>query len=345
MNTNSTALRAGAILFTSFVAFAGSAYAANQAADDASQPAYNSGWTNGQNSGVGFGPWVFYTQITQPNEGAGHFVATSGGNPDLNNIASGAPGRAWGTFSNEAFTGGNDLQLTAAVRSFTGGPLLPGQVFTVKFEHGFIQSGNLNPEFGPRVGGWVGVTLRNGTIAQFIEDPLQPFGNISGTWGFGFQGGSTNYLVYDNMTPSGRATNVPFTVDGLIVEFYLETVNPLNGFNYAAVIKNAQTSNILDIIRGPVGNAPIDAFGLYNRNAEFADAFFNSVSITGTFPCCTGNADKIVPGGVEFSDITSVLANFGNGYGVTGPGDADCEGNVNFSDITAVLANLGQACN
>lgn len=345
MKTSTAAVRVCAVLLASITGLAASAIAANPAADDASRPAYDSGWTNGQNSGFGFGPWVFYTQITQPNEGAGHFVATSGGNPDLNNIASGTPGRAWGTFSNEAFTGGNDLQLTAAIRSFTGGPLAVGQTFTVKFEHGFIQSGNLNPEFGPRVGGWVGVTLRNGTIAQFIEDPLQPFGNISGTWGFGFQGGATNYLVYDNISPSGRATSVPFTVDGLIVEFTLNTVNPLDGSNYTAVIKSAANGNILDTINGSIGNSAVDAFGLYNRNAEFADVFFNSAALSGTFPCCTGNADKIVPGAVEFADVTSVLANFGAGYGITGPGDADCEGNVTFADITAVLANFGQLCN
>lgn len=325
--------------------FSAPSLAANPAADDASQPAYDAGWLNGQNSGFGFGPWVFYTFQTQPNEGAGHFVATSGGNPDLNFIASGMPGRAWGAFANEAFTGGNDLQLSAAIRSFTGGALDVGQTFSVRFEHGFIQAGNLNPEFGPRVGGWVGVTLRNGTNQQFIEDPLQPFGNITGLWGFGFQGGAQNYLVYDAQSPSGRGTNVPFTVDGLIVEFTLTPTNPSNGFNYTAVIRSAASGAILDTIQGPVGTIPIDAFGLYNRNAEFADVFFNSAAVTNPqVPCCTGNADKVVPGGVEFADITSVLANFGAGYGITGPGDANCDGNVEFADITAVLANFGDTC-
>lgn len=346
MNVTPRTGRFSAGLIASMVLLAGGvAFAANPAADDASQSAYNAGWTNGQNSGTGFGPWVFYTQIANAGEGAGHFVATSGGNPDLNFIASGAPGRAWGTFSNEAFTGGNDLQLTAAIRSFTGGPMTTGQTFTVRFEHGFIQSGNLNPEFGPRVGGWVGVTLRAGTIAQFIEDPLQPFGNITGSWGFGFQGGSQNYLVYDAQSPSGRATNVGFTVDGLIVEFTLTPTDPGTGNNYTAVIKSARTGAVLDTIIGSVGGFPIDAFGLYNRNAELADAFFNSASLTSApVPCCTGNADKLVPGAVEFADITAVLTNFGAGYGITGPGDADCDGNVTFADVTAVLTNYNAAC-
>jgi hypothetical protein len=346
MTTTKTAVRVRAVLLASFVAaLTGSTLAASPAADDASHPAYDAGWTNGQNNNTGFGPWVFYTQITQPNEGAGQFIATSGGNPDLNFIATGAPGRAWGQFANEAFTGGNDLQLAAAIRPFTGGGLEVGQTFSIRFEHGFIQSGNLNPEFGPRIGGWVGVTLRTGTIAQFIEDPLQPFGNISGNWGFGFQGGQQNYLVYDAQSPSGRQTNVPFTVNGLTVQFTLTEKVSNNSFNYTAIIKNAETGAILDTITGPVSGV-LDAFGLYNRNAELADVFFNSAAVTNApVPCCSGNADKVAPGTVEFADITSVLANFGAGYGITGPGDADCDGNVTFGDITAVLANFNAACN
>lgn len=62
-------------------------------------------------------------------------------------------------------------------------------------------------------------------------------------------------------------------------------------------------------------------------------------------PCCPGNADKIVPGAVNFADITSVLANFGFNYATSGPGDADCDGSVNFADVTNVLANFNMNCN
>jgi hypothetical protein len=67
----------------------------------------------------------------------------------------------------------------------------------------------------------------------------------------------------------------------------------------------------------------------------------------GTFvqivPACPGdaNGDFIV----NFGDITTVLANFGNGYGFgTGPGDADANGSTSFGDITTVLANFGSSC-
>lgn len=60
---------------------------------------------------------------------------------------------------------------------------------------------------------------------------------------------------------------------------------------------------------------------------------------------CPGdaNGDRVV----NFADITSVLANFGNAYPagtVNGPGDANHDGVVNFADITAVLAGFGRVC-
>ncbi len=61
-------------------------------------------------------------------------------------------------------------------------------------------------------------------------------------------------------------------------------------------------------------------------------------------PCFQGNADGI--GGVNFADITSVLANFGASGtpGVQSPGDANCNGVVNFADVTEVLSSFGSAC-
>ncbi len=59
--------------------------------------------------------------------------------------------------------------------------------------------------------------------------------------------------------------------------------------------------------------------------------------------CCPGNADGNPS--INFSDITTVLANFGTNYGGgTGSGDANCDGIVTFGDITSVLANFGSVC-
>ncbi len=71
------------------------------------------------------------------------------------------------------------------------------------------------------------------------------------------------------------------------------------------------------------------------------------LSLAGCLPrtvCCPGNADGM--GGINFADVTSVLANFGEATTrcMQDPGDADCNGVVNFADITAVLANFNAVC-
>jgi hypothetical protein len=73
---------------------------------------------------------------------------------------------------------------------------------------------------------------------------------------------------------------------------------------------------------------------------------FYALNISECDSCCPGNADQLTPGSVNFTDITTVLANFGNAYpGPSGAGDANCDTAVNFTDITTVLANFGNVCN
>jgi hypothetical protein len=57
---------------------------------------------------------------------------------------------------------------------------------------------------------------------------------------------------------------------------------------------------------------------------------------------CIGDADA--DDAVDFADITSVLANFGQIGLPFGPGDADGNGFVLFDDVTTVLANFGAVC-
>jgi len=57
---------------------------------------------------------------------------------------------------------------------------------------------------------------------------------------------------------------------------------------------------------------------------------------------CPGDADG--SGRVNFDDMTTVLANFGNMTTAYGPGDADGSGQVNFDDVTTVLGNFGVIC-
>lgn len=58
---------------------------------------------------------------------------------------------------------------------------------------------------------------------------------------------------------------------------------------------------------------------------------------------CVGdaNGDRMI----NFADVTSVLAEFGELYAPgTGPGDANLDGRVDFADITSVLSRWGMPC-
>ena len=57
---------------------------------------------------------------------------------------------------------------------------------------------------------------------------------------------------------------------------------------------------------------------------------------------CEGDADG--NGVVNFSDINTVLANWGGGGGCLPLGDANASGAVDFGDITSVIANWGASC-
>ncbi len=116
--------------------------------------------------------------------------------------------------------------------------------------------------------------------------------------------------------------------------------------------------NGLDLADGPTGTgstiAGANFYALTINNASAADE--------GAYDCLVSNAcnqvdsndatltvgldgDADSDGTVDFGDVTSVLANFGNTYApATGPGDADGNGLVNFADITSVLAAFGSSC-
>lgn len=57
---------------------------------------------------------------------------------------------------------------------------------------------------------------------------------------------------------------------------------------------------------------------------------------------CRGDSNG--DGVVTFTDVTTILANFGDRSAGLGSGDANADGVVDFSDITEVLARLNQPC-
>ena len=77
-------------------------------------------------------------------------------------------------------------------------------------------------------------------------------------------------------------------------------------------------------------------------------------TLTGTFNTSIKIATKVsIQAGdansdlvVDFSDVTSILSNFGASYapGSNGPGDSDGDGVVQFADLSFTLANFGASC-
>jgi hypothetical protein len=100
-------------------------------------------------------------------------------------------------------------------------------------------------------------------------------------------------------------------------------------------------------VRASAGASPSEpiyiVFNQGNRPASEHQAaidYVNNVILAPAF--CSGDASG--DGVVNFTDITTVLANFGVQNPPAGSGDADNSGVVNFTDITTVLSNFGVQC-
>ncbi len=295
------------------------------------QAANYTSWGQNQQAqgGQGFGPWIHLFQIPSTGGFAGQFLGTAN-NIDLNN----AGPTAWALYSNNGGAGGSGIQKAASLRTFTTGTMQVGQTFAIQMENGDVRAGNGNPNNGPVDFGWVGVVLRSGTQAQEIEEPFSPFGELKGTIAVGFLGGSTEYFVYDSVSPSGRSTGVPFTTAGLNIEIaYLATgpqvfnaevrITPLG-------VPNAQTTVVPARIAGPV-----DTFGIYSRNAEFSDTYFNRASLTQTGPTPCDSIDFNNDGATfDPTDIDAFLSVFSEGPCI--PAEATCN-DIDFNNDNSLF--------
>jgi autotransporter-associated beta strand protein len=109
----------------------------------------------------------------------------------------------------------------------------------------------------------------------------------------------------------------------------------------------AQIASILQTSYGPVGGHPFSAVNggkIFSSTAESAgralgwsDNGTNQVTVMYTM-----YGDANLDGAVDFSDLTSVLANY-DSSGTWATGDFNYDGVVDFSDLTSVLANYDQS--
>jgi hypothetical protein len=228
-----TAMGLGAVARASVLAY-----------DDASSPAYNSGWTNSTNGGSGFAPWVLLPQ--QSGNGGGHFIGTSANNGDGGGQAPppgdiDVAGESWGMYAN----GGT---IAEARRAFNGA-LSVGQHLQFRFDNGWIDTG--------------GSVL---IILEGAEDRL----------GFRFEGGLQNYELDDNT--GSVDTGIPFTDEGMLIDFSLATPDTY----VLSVAPNGGTlRTFTGPLMGTAG-VGIDAIHFFNGSAgpfSQRDMFVNSLAI------------------------------------------------------------------
>jgi hypothetical protein len=128
-----------------------SAFAANNASDNAGNSVYSDGWQVTDNGGTGFGAWSFNNTNGTGGTGGfgGEYVgATGDGNPAFGVFASAVGDN--GTTTNSNYT---------ATRAFTGGSLLSGQTFSLTLGNtANVHNGN---------GSDIGFNLQSGGITEF----------------------------------------------------------------------------------------------------------------------------------------------------------------------------------
>jgi hypothetical protein len=220
--------------------------AATIAADNASDAAYNDGWTTGDNGGSLFGAWTISTSSGNSGQN-GVFIGTSANNgtPVSGNID--VSSESFGMYANSS-------QTVAAVRSFTvGGPnasavLGLDQFFSLKMDNGNIATGAS-----------VGFGLQNSGGTNRLE--------------FYFQGGDSNYTV--NLGGTEYDTGIGFTDDGLDISFRQDAAN---GYQLIVGATTFTQANFQAL-----GGSDISQFRLFNFNSGSGsanDAFFNSFAVT-----------------------------------------------------------------
>lgn len=232
----------------------------------ASDTASNYGVSWAGNGGTGFDTWVFRNNSASGGA-AGQFLANTGSEGDLNYIWStdGFTYKAWGTYANNG-GGGSGFQEAVAFRGFgfTGFGWAnalneAGDQFKVSLEHGGIETA-----------GAVGFSLRNGNTDAGPGDY-----NANQRFEFGFQGGDSSYRYFDST--GQHSTGIGFTYDGLDVVFSMTSQN-----HYLLQVYSANGGSLLGTFTGQLSgtlNSTIDSVALYNRNVEYANAYFNKLEI------------------------------------------------------------------
>ncbi len=244
-------------------------------ADNAGNATYNSGWSNGSNGGNNFGPWMLSTQNNNPSTG-GHFLASSTGNGDGDSNSDGdinSGGRAFGMYANSG-------DVSNAIRNFVQ-PLIPGTVFKLQMDNGWIESG-----------GTVGFGLQNASGENLLE--------------FYFRAGQSDYKYND--ASNEQNTGLGFTDEGLNIEITLLTAT-----TYALAVTRLEGGSFstTGTLKNPAGGQAMARFRLFNANAgpdAPRNAYFNRFSVCYPPTLVINEIDYDQPGtdNAEFIELKNV---------------------------------------
>jgi hypothetical protein len=217
-----------------------------------------------------------------------------------------------------------------------GNPITPNiRLFTAAF--GEAPNGTDDPGFNATSGAFPQGTL----IAFDIVDALRKWD------GTDFDSIPSERL-FIGLGASNRQT--PTTAGSLVSGFNIVQAGGGGGFhqhiNYFLLTPASSGVYLLTLQLRSAGYTTSAPFyvvfgqGAAQADRDAASAYVRDVLLAP--PVCLGdaNADRVV----NFTDITTVLSNFGSTGAAGLPGDADRSGAVNFTDITTVLSNFGNQC-
>ena len=229
--------------------------------DDASQTAYNNGWSGGNNGGSGFGEWNLYvTQEEGAESHAGLYIATLEENKDLDETA--IKNKAFGLFAN-----GKSFEAASAFRRFSTF-LVPNDSFSF-----LMKTGPFKPKFdfdSPNKGA-IGLTLRATSVATKPDEY-----NTDARFEFGAYEGEDNYQIYDG--ESSHDSGIPCAEAPISVTI---TLTSADTYNLEIIDLGTKKMTKLENRKfGGAAGAQLESFCIFDRDGETNDAYFNGLQLS-----------------------------------------------------------------
>ncbi|HEY2124890.1 MAG TPA: hypothetical protein VGG94_05455 [Chthoniobacterales bacterium] len=230
------------------------------AEDDASQPAYGSGWDHSKNGGSGFSNWTLTTEGNDNERHSGFFIAETKNNPGSSGIAK--DNKAFGLYAN-----GSGFEQAVACRAFEK-PLKPGDSFSFMMANGpFEKKSDKDDDATP---GSIGVVLRSGNASSGVADY-----NKDALFEFGYYMGKANYQISDGSGADKSDSGVPLSDAGVSV-----TVTITGPDTYDLEIQTMKDKKLTKLPgRKLSASGAIASMALFDRNGEKYDAFFNQFQV------------------------------------------------------------------